>query len=212
MKKHSENTGITQGLGVILNTKPCGSRRTRSFVFTLNNYTETDYNHINTLTHQNRKPKIEKLIVGKEVAPTTGTIHLQGYVKFANPQPNDLKAFKGVCKLFEPKGTTENHRIKWAVATGSPAANWDYCHKEGDYFEHGFTENERNCTHEDCKACMETQKIVEQRQALNEAIFDRWLKGCSSGTPGLYHNYEADDERYGYYENEPYDDDKYWSE
>lgn len=52
--------------------------RGRSWVFTHNNYTDEDIRRYDSL-------KCERIFIGKEVAPTTGTPHLQGFVRFAQP-------------------------------------------------------------------------------------------------------------------------------
>lgn len=50
----------------------------RAWCFTINNYTQADIDAILALDHS----RIMRLAVGKEVAPSTGTPHLQGYVRF----------------------------------------------------------------------------------------------------------------------------------
>ena len=49
------------------------SGRYRHIVFTLNNYSEDEY--LNILNSEYFK----YVIIGKEICPTTGTPHLQGY-------------------------------------------------------------------------------------------------------------------------------------
>lgn len=93
-------------------------RRGRSFVFTVNNYTDADFQRLATLD-------CKYLIVGREIAPTTGTPHLQGYVHFSNP-----RSFNAVRGLL-PAGTHVE------VARGSPQDNIVYCSKSGDFVEHG---------------------------------------------------------------------------
>lgn len=89
----------------------------RNFVFTLNNYTDE---HVEAL----KALECRYIIFGKEVAPTTGTPHLQGYVAFTN-----TRHFKSVARLFP-----------WTVAAakGSAEENRVYCSKEGcDVYERG---------------------------------------------------------------------------
>jgi ribosomal protein L32 len=64
------------------------------------------------------------LIAGKEVCPTTGTPHLQGYVVLKQDQR--MSAMK---KL--------NPRAHWKIADGSTEQNFVYCSKDGDYKEVG---------------------------------------------------------------------------
>lgn len=63
--------------------------------------------------------KVRYLILGREVCPTTGRIHLQGYIYFTNP-----RKFSTVRKSF---GGTHIE-----LARGSPADNRIYCAKGGN--------------------------------------------------------------------------------
>lgn len=89
--------------------------RARSWVFTLNNYTDADITRINSV-------ECNYLVYGKEVGES-GTPHLQGYISFANP-----KRFNGVKKLLQ---------AHIAVALGNADHNYKYCTKDGDFFEKG---------------------------------------------------------------------------
>jgi len=92
----------------------------RGWCFTLNNYTQKDEENI-----QNVIASFARYIVyGREVAPETGTPHLQGYVYFHNQRQR-----KAVARLLP--------RARLDVANGSGKQNRDYCTKEGDFFEHG---------------------------------------------------------------------------
>jgi len=88
------------------------------FSFTLNNYSEADLEH---LAHMDAK----YIIYGKEVAPTTGTIHLQGYVIFEK----DTRLTKAINSL--------PHGCHVEMAKGSSFQNITYCSKEGNVTEHG---------------------------------------------------------------------------
>lgn len=90
--------------------------RSRSYVFTLNNYTESDEIAISNIP-------CKYLIYGREVGEN-GTRHLQGYIYFDN-----ARFFTAVKKLI-PKAHIE-------AAVGNAAQNRDYCSKEGDFVEHG---------------------------------------------------------------------------
>lgn len=91
-------------------------KKTRGFTFTLNNYTEDDVAQLQAL-------KCQYIIFGKEVAPTTGTPHLQGYVYFTGP-----RHIGGVRRLF-----------KWHVdiPEGSASENAIYCGKDENPFIKG---------------------------------------------------------------------------
>lgn len=103
--------------------------RSRSWCYTCNNYTDDD---ISTL--EDVASITTYLCYGKEVAPTTKTKHIQGYLHFEN-----AKSFSKVQKLL-PKGS----HIE--VAKGNPLENKDYCSKEGDFKEFGTlpTQGKRN--------------------------------------------------------------------
>ena len=94
--------------------------RHRSWCFTLNNYTEEELIGL--------KDWIAKYcnygIIGKEIAPETGTPHLQGYLQ--RKSPGTLSALKKV-----------NIRTHWEVAKGDASQNEQYCSKGGDVWIHG---------------------------------------------------------------------------
>lgn len=98
-------------------TEKAKDKKFRAFCFTLNNYTDLEYTAI-------LETECRYLCVGKEIAPTTGTPHLQGYVYFENP-----RSFKSVIKKFP--------RSHIVPAGGTPQQNQVYCKKDGDYFEKG---------------------------------------------------------------------------
>jgi hypothetical protein len=92
----------------------------RGWCFTLNNYNPQDEENI-----QNVIASFARYIVyGREVAPETGTPHLQGYVYF-----NNARQRKAVARLLP--------RARLDVANGSGKQNRDYCTKEGNFYEHG---------------------------------------------------------------------------
>jgi len=93
------------------------SSRHRSWCFTLNNYNDADCLSLSTLA-------CTYLIYGKEVSPTTGTHHLQGYVSFPSG-----KTLRRVRSLIPGSHLS--------VAKGTAAQNKVYCSKGGDIFECG---------------------------------------------------------------------------
>lgn len=90
--------------------------RSRGWCFTLNNYTEDEFNAIKQIS-------CEYLIVGKEVGKE-GTPHLQGFIYFET-----LKSFKQL-KVYIPRAHIEKQK-------GSADSNQTYCSKDGDVFEKG---------------------------------------------------------------------------
>jgi len=93
---------------------------TRSFVFTLNNYTPEDVERLRAYYANCRY-----LVFGYEVAPTTGTPHLQGFM-----QLNSTKRIKTLQKEINPTLHVEKAR-------GTPDEAANYCKKEGNYEEFG---------------------------------------------------------------------------
>ena len=95
--------------------------RTRRWVFTLNNPTGEIKEFIETLTS---RVALRYVVIGKEFAPTTGTLHWQGFVEFENPA-----TFNQVKKRIEGAHVEP--------AKGSNRQNRDYCTKCNDFVEHG---------------------------------------------------------------------------
>jgi len=90
------------------------SETTRSWLFTINNYTEDDERQVLQLAEH-----VAYMIVGKEIAPTTNTPHYQGYIYFNSPT-----SLRSVCKKLT--------RAHWMVAKGTPKQNEEYCSKSAD--------------------------------------------------------------------------------
>ena len=89
------------------------------FAVTINNYDE------NSLEDLIKSDKWKYYVFGKEIAPETGTKHLQGYIVFKN-----RLRMNQVQDLLKHKAHVE-------VARTSHAANIKYCKKEGDFIEDG---------------------------------------------------------------------------
>jgi len=92
------------------------SNKNRNFVFTWNNYTDDSIDFIKSLP-------CKYVVVGKEIAPTTGTPHLQGFISWSSPRSlaSTIKSLPG-CHVEVAKTSEE------AIA---------YCKKESDYIEVG---------------------------------------------------------------------------
>lgn len=92
--------------------------RTKRWCFTLNNPTEEERDKLSGM-------ECEYIIYGDEIAPKTGTPHLQGYVVFKN-----VKRFKTL-KNF-------NERIHWEAARDDHETCINYCRKDDpDAYERG---------------------------------------------------------------------------
>lgn len=92
--------------------------RTRGCCFTWNNYPEQYANILTSLA-------VDYVCYGKEIAPTTGTPHLQGYIHVEHP-----KTIGGFRRMLPGSHCT--------LARGTPAQNIDYCSKGGDFYESGI--------------------------------------------------------------------------
>lgn len=99
--------------------------RGRQFCFTKNNYTAHDLQAFRDLF---TGEGITYAVFGQEVAPTTGTRHLQGYVVF-----DDRKRIGAVRQVL-PGCHVE-------VTRGTPQQAADYCKKDGDFQEFGVFAN-----------------------------------------------------------------------
>jgi len=96
------------------------SPQSARWTFTVNNWNEDTCSSLAALV-----PAPAKYVAyGKEVAPTTGTPHLQGYVVFVSN-----KRLPAVKKLLPT--------AHWEAAKGTTEQNITYCSKDGQFTEHG---------------------------------------------------------------------------
>lgn len=93
--------------------------KSKHWCFTLNNYDESEREGAFLQCEH-----VVYYIVGREVAPSTGTAHLQGYVFF------DTR--RSLCQV-----RAINARAHWSKCRGTPQQNHDYCSKCSDYSEYG---------------------------------------------------------------------------
>ena len=99
--------------------------RGTQFCFTLNNHNAQQIQVLKDLFEDNRD--IHYAVFGLEVAPTTGTEHLQGYVCFTT------RKRIGAVRSLLPRCHIE-------VTRGTPQQAADYCKKDGSFFEFGAFE------------------------------------------------------------------------
>lgn len=95
-------------------------KRVRDVCFTLNNYTEDEYNVIYTVLPS----QVSYAIVGREIGDS-GTPHLQGYISFKS-----AKTFTAIKKLI-------GNRCHIEARLGTPQQASEYCMKDNDYYEIG---------------------------------------------------------------------------
>lgn len=93
---------------------------------TLNNYVDEDIRAIRNLT-------CTYCVWGREVAPGTGTPHLQLYVIFDRRSPKGLREMR---RLFP--------RTHWTAARGTTSENYNYCTKDGNFEETGEKPSDAN--------------------------------------------------------------------
>ncbi|AXQ66580.1 MAG: putative viral replication protein [Circoviridae sp.] len=97
-----------------------GSRKrvnaAKRWCFTYNNHTDFGYEMICAKIKQ----FCRFAIIGEEIAPTSGTRHLQGYIEFREKR--------------RPIGTFGMTELHWELARGSKADNILYCSKEKEIF------------------------------------------------------------------------------
>lgn len=127
--------------------------RARSFVFTLNNYTAAHEASIKSACDDG---KYRYLIYGREIAPTTGTPHLQGYFQLINP-----RSTTAILRQLEHFGLPPGTHIE--SARGTPQQNIDYCSKAGDIYTYGMAVNQgkRSDLQEVCDSIKEGATIED---------------------------------------------------
>lgn len=96
------------------NSPPSVSGKHRKYCFTLNNYTDDEWNNLITIFHN------DLYCFGKEIAPSTGTPHIQGYLEFKSPRSfNRIKSLIPRAHILACRGTRKD--------------NFIYCCKGGNY-------------------------------------------------------------------------------
>lgn len=128
------------------------SIRSRGWCFTINNDTIDDLIRLLDAT-------FEYLVFGFEVGEK-GTPHMQGYIYFKNA------VRQSTVKDIMPRG----HLL---VARGGPDQNYDYCTKDGDYYEFGDKPLQGRATFDKIKDAMDNPEenfhlYHQYRKAFNE--------------------------------------------
>lgn len=125
-----------------------------TYCFTYNNYTDGGIDTLKTFITDNCKYGCFQ----KEVAPTTGTPHLQGYI--------NLKR-QARMTTIQKKLVTLGIQLTLINANGTPEQNRAYCSKEGgqDFFEVGnikvVGQGARNDLSEACRKIKEKRPLDE---------------------------------------------------
>lgn len=135
---------------------PINPRGTR-WTFTVNNYTEDDVEALKDLFE---KIECSYWVFGREIAPTTGTRHLQGY-------------FRTQTRIYRNTLTSRFHFSYLVLANGSEYKNREYCTKDGDFEE----SNEKDCRGKPAGVTADERcrEMLKDIQELNEMEFEaKW--------------------------------------
>lgn len=128
----------------------------RNWVFTLNNYTEEECADL-------LSKDVRYICFGKELAPTTGTPHLQGYVQLRRKSRlGAVKRFLGI------------ERIHLEGSRGTPTQAIEYSRKEGDFHESGEP-NRAGARHD----LMEVKSAIDDGKSdmeIAELYFASWCR------------------------------------
>lgn len=151
MTHKTQKTQLNTGGGNIQTPPPQGEFRSRKYVFTLNNWTNTE----NTTIRDYLKNNATKWIFGKEVGEN-GTPHLQGYMEFKNPKKWSSLMENGFSRCWSRN------------ARGTLKQNYDYTTKDGEYEYGGFKIDDLDEP--------DKKNIVEWRQYHVDKIKKRVLK------------------------------------
>lgn len=137
----------------------------QGFCFTWNNYREVDIKYL-------RKIKCRYLVFGREIAPTTGTPHLQGYIYF-----HSERSFDEVRKILAPA------HVDIQVGTCSEASN--YCKKgeqeKSEYKTLGIKGPNfgKNADFEEYGKLPDDEKNVNKIEQIKEGIINGDFKNFS---------------------------------
>ena len=129
--------------------------RHHAYCFTINNYTKSD-----EFACEQLRKHATYMIVGKEVAPTTGTPHYQGFIRLKNAM-----TFHTIQKFLT--------RARLVVANGNDFQNQKYCAEDGNLlFEHGEpTEQGKRSDLKEIATLIKEKKIT-----LEEIMFEHLFK------------------------------------
>jgi len=161
------------------------AHRGQQWVFTWNNYTDEDEKTIKTLFE---KGELGYVVYGREVSPTTGTKHLQGYLQ-TKGRP------RGGALLNKLKGVSYIH-----PAYGNNKNNYSYCTKGVAGVEDGgpgANDLEGEAAREREETIVEMGEVKEMQQGkrtdLNtvrdEIMEGRTAEDILENDPEMYHKY-----------------------
>lgn len=131
-------------------------RQAKNWCFTLNNYTEEEYEQL-----RNSNEKYDYIVIGKEKG-SNGTPHLQGHIVFKKKHSaRTVKTIVGLRAHIE--------------ISKDPSASVKYCKKEGDYIEIGNEPIGRG-RRTDLQSVYETIKAGATLGEIREQYFGLWCR------------------------------------
>lgn len=99
--------------------------------------------------------KIEYLIEGEEVCPSTGRRHVQGYVHFKKEQRiSSIRKIAPISKLFRARGTGKQ--------------NYLYCSKEENYKEYGTRPDDEDDREDPWKLALNSETVEAGLQIIKD--------------------------------------------
>lgn len=134
--------------------------RYRAWCFTYNNYTK----EVMKVIDEEVAPDAQYLVYGEEVAPTTGTPHLQGYMYFKSARKGS--ALK---KTIGPN-------IRLSKARASAEKNREYCTKDGKFHEFGTIpkQGERSDLKDLVGSLSASHKSIEELALVNPQAYHQY--------------------------------------
>nr|WAE42245.1 MAG: replication associated protein [Cressdnaviricota sp.] len=135
-------------------------KKSRGFCITVQNYDPEDFGILQS--YYDEDPLCSYLIIGKEIAPRTGTPHLQCYIYYPNKRSD-----KAVQKDFAP-WHVEPQKSKFNVAA------YCYCMEEDDFYE--FGERPRQGHRTDLEVIKHDLKKGKSLKKISNEYFSQWCQ------------------------------------
>lgn len=131
--------------------------KSRRYCYTIHNYTKRDLKRFHKLAESLEKHRY--ICYGLEIAPDTGTEHIQGYIELNNSQ-----RFTYLHNYFDFKKKGETLKFHIEPANGTAEENKKYVSKEGKLFEFGepVTQGSRSDLKEIKEAISENPKSLQK--------------------------------------------------
>lgn len=135
--------------------------KSRNYVFTINNYTKKSLKQFCDVAVS--LSKHDYIAYGLEIAPTTGTKHIQGYIQLNTPL-----SYGSLHKYFNLQHRGKLVKFHCEPAKGTHKQNLKYVSKDGDFEQHGEPKQQGARTDlVDIK-----EKISEDPKSLNSLVRD----------------------------------------